>query len=640
MELRINKITMDNFKGCKHKELSFGGKKVRLKAINGGFKTTTADAFFWVFCDCNTALVKNPNIIPIGATEVSPSVEVELDISGNPVTVTKSQKFKQKEVDGKITSSITNSYSINGVEYNQTNFIKNLEDRGIDMEHFLYLVHPEAFLLDTSAKGREKIRAILFGMIDEVSDKDIAKTLSVPEVNALLEDKGYTIEEIESMAKSSLKKINDKYGKQNELIDSRIQGVMDSKVQVDVASLEKDKFKLMAEIEQLDKTINDSTGAKADIQRDIAKLELQRDDILRQANAENEKAIAEKDRKIVELDTQRASVMSHKNVLNVEIGSLIMEIDRVKDSLANYRDLYKKVQDEVLNENDLKCPTCGREYEADRIDEIRTQFEESKNERLNAYKTKGEELNKTLETKESEKQNKESQIADADKEYDELSKQIESIKAEISMMPTKADSSVTTDIDGQIKSLEEKLATTDDSAKEQLLVDKKFKENQLKEINDQIAIAGRNVELDAQITSLREEKKQAEVERARQEKILDEVSTFIQEKNNLLTSNINEKFSMVDWHLYEYQKNGQIKPVCEPYIDGKPMTSAANGSLITLCKVSICSDLQKAFGVQMPIWIEDYSLFSSNTESRINTDSQIIGLVVTEDKELVIEKGK
>ena len=94
---------------------------------------------------------------------------------------------------------------------------------------------------------------------------------------------------------------------------------------------------------------------------------------------------------------------------------------------------------------------------------------------------------------------------------------------------------------------------------------------------------------------------------------------------------------MVEWHLYEYQKNGEIKPVCEPYIDGKPMTSAANGSLITLAKISICADLQKQFSQNVPIWVEDYSLFSKNTESRINVDTQIIGLVVTEDKELRVE---
>ena len=105
----------------------------------------------------------------------------------------------------------------------------------------------------------------------------------------------------------------------------------------------------------------------------------------------------------------------------------------------------------------------------------------------------------------------------------------------------------------------------------------------------------------------------------------------------MLTNEINKKFSMIDWHLYEYQKNGDIKPVCEPYIDNKPMTSAANGSLVTLAKISICADLQKHFEQTMPIWVEDYSLFSSNTESRLNVDSQVIGLVVTEDKELRVE---
>ena len=105
-----------------------------------------------------------------------------------------------------------------------------------------------------------------------------------------------------------------------------------------------------------------------------------------------------------------------------------------------------------------------------------------------------------------------------------------------------------------------------------------------------------------------------------------------------MTSRINSKFEMVEWHLYEYQKNGEIKPVCEPYIDGKPMSSAVNGSLITLCKISICADLQRHFEQTMPIFVEDYSLFSSNTTDRFNFDSQIIGLVVTEDKKVKIEE--
>ena len=68
------------------------------------------------------------------------------------------------------------------------------------------------------------------------------------------------------------------------------------------------------------------------------------------------------------------------------------------------------------------------------------------------------------------------------------------------------------------------------------------------------------------------------------------------------------------------------------------MSSCANGSLRTLAKVSICSDIQKSQGVAYPIFIEDYSLFSNNTLNRIDIgESQLIGLVVSEDKEITLE---
>ena len=65
-----------------------------------------------------------------------------------------------------------------------------------------------------------------------------------------------------------------------------------------------------------------------------------------------------------------------------------------------------------------------------------------------------------------------------------------------------------------------------------------------------------------------------------------------------------------------------------------------NGSLVTLAKLSICSDLGKFFGHEYPIWCDDYSLFSKNTQKRLKLDAQLIGLVVTEDKEIKVVKEK
>lgn len=627
---------MQSFKGIKQQTYNFDSKSANVYGCNGSGKSTLMSAFMWVFTDTDSLMTKNPNVIPIGESECTPTVEIELDLDGKPILVAKKQKYKSKEVDGKMTASSTNTYSINGVDKTFKAFIEDLTERGIDMDRFILFSNPNAFMADTSKAGRDKMRKILFEMASDVSDADIANELGLNDLKALLEQ-GYKLEETKAINKSTIKKITDNNGKENEIINARIQGILESKVAADVKELESKKLRLMIQIEELERNISNSADFKSGIQRDIAKLELQREDILRQANAGNEKAIAEKDRQIVELDTQRASVLSRKSVLNVELNSLLMEKERVKESLENYRGLYKKVQDEVLDEKDLKCPTCGREYESDRIEEMKAQFEESKNERLNAYKTKGEELNKALAEKETETKNKELQLADLDKEYEELSRQIESVKAEISMMPTKADSSVTTDIDAQIKQLEDKLALADDSEKDRLKAEIKEKETELNDINNKLAVVSRNSELDAQAEKLRAQRKQDEINKAKAEKTLNQIETIERVKNERLTEQINERFSLVKWRLYDYQKNGEYKPVCEPLIDNKPMTNCANGSLQTLCKISICNDLQKFYGQHIPIFCDDFTLMSSNTIERLEVDTQFIGLVVTENKEIQIK---
>ena len=40
------------------------------------------------------------------------------------------------------------------------------------------------------------------------------------------------------------------------------------------------------------------------------------------------------------------------------------------------------------------------------------------------------------------------------------------------------------------------------------------------------------------------------------------------------------------------------------------------------------------------VWCDDYSLFSKNTQKRLKLDAQLIGLVVTEDKEIKVVKEK
>lgn len=636
MRLELKKLTLDNFRGCKHGEYAFDGN-VKIKGANGSGKSTLMSSVLWCMADVDSKLVKNPDVVPMGAEECNPTVEIEFELEGKKLTVCKQQKFKKKEIDGKATSSVANSYSINGVEKSYKAFTEDLSDRGIDMENLLYFCHPDAFLLDTSAKGREKIRTILFGLIDEMSDVEIAKTISVPELTKMLEDNGYKIEEAEAMAKSSLRKINEKYGKSNELLDSRISGMIESKSALDVKVLEEQKANYEAEIERIDTELS---GDMTDKLQHISEIRMQREKMRNKAQQTLNEKKSELDRKLRETTLRKDDNRQAIAIQDNEIVRLETIITAEKEDLEKQRKLYKAEQDAVMDDDLSVCPVCKREFDAEKLSEIKAEFEENKAKRLKLIKSTGDKLKAEIKENEIELKAHQTTKAELEKTTEEYQKIVDDMRKKIDALPETADMSSNKVYQRLCEEIEEFDSNVKDQSHiKELKSQRNVNQQMLNQVIAELGSLEHNKEIDKQIAELRKEKREAEIQRAKHEKLLDEIKTFTQAKNDLLTSKINEKFSMVEWHLYEYQKNSEIKEVCEPYIDKKPMSRSANGSLVTLAKISICSDLQHNLGFICPIWCEDYSLFSSNTSSRIDCDSQLIGLVVTEDKDLVIENA-
>ena len=112
------------------------------------------------------------------------------------------------------------------------------------------LSNPNAFMADTSKQGREKMRNILFEMCENISDEQIISGMkNVEELKALLEN--YKLDECEQMQKSTLKKINDEFGKDNSLIQARISGIIQSKSQINVEETNKTTTEYEAELERI-----------------------------------------------------------------------------------------------------------------------------------------------------------------------------------------------------------------------------------------------------------------------------------------------------------------------------------------------------------------------------------------------------
>lgn len=637
MELKILRISMSNFKGVKNKEIVLDGKSARLCAQNGRFKTTTADAFYFLFCDCNTALVKNPPITPLGQEECESRVEIEISIDGKICNVAKVQKFKQKtEDDGRTTSSITNTYEINSVSKSQKDFYRELEERGIDTEHFLILSNPNALLSDTSKAGREKIREILFSMTGDISDTDIAKDVNADDVVELLDN--YTLTEIEQMNKATIKKITDSMGKDNSIINARIEEVKKQKSTQDAAVLQEQKKSYEAEISRIEKELADMGNSNKEAK--FVELTNKLNIIKVEMDCELVNQKSDLDRQYRDKLAEAQGYERNVNEIQANLDNAIAEQNRLNEDIKKQRTLYKMEQSAVLDESDLSCPVCHIPYTKDKLAKIKAEFDKNKAKRVKMVKATGDELKAKIEANKSLIEELKHQLIEMTAKLDECKTEVDSLLVQLNSLPKIPDYMSNKEykkIYNEIEKITKDLAKSDKSKKSELESQRNVNKQMLNQVVSELAFLDKNKELDARIEELREERKTNEVNKAKAEKIIDQVENVKRHKNEKLTDEINKHFDIIDWKLFEYQRNGDIKEVCIPLIDGKPIDSCCNGSLITLAKVSICNTLQNHFGQFVPIWIDDYSLFSENTYSRLEYNTQIIGLMVTENKELVVE---
>lgn len=643
MKLTIRSMSLSNFKGCAEKTLDFNNSDVKIVGQNGAGKSTISDAFLWTFADCNTGLVKNPVITPLGKEECETRVEIELEVDGKPLQVAKTQKYKSKEIDGKITSSITNSYEINHVDKSQKNFIAELKERGIDMDNFIIYSSPNAFLADTSKAGRDKIRKILFEMAGDISDLDIAKEMGATEIVSLMEEKGYKLDEIKASTKSTIKKITDNNGKNNEIINSKIDGMLSSKTNVDLKVLQAQKEQYSAEIERIDRELQNGSGEKARLLEQITALKIEREKIKAAANKKFEDARA--DFVAVQRDMERNIAEYHFQIkkLDDETSRAESLIAETENDLKNQRELYLLERDKELDESELVCPVCKQDFPAERIREIRADFAKNKAEKLNLIKSTGEQLKAKIEANKAVideiKKKRELHV----KTLEEMQETLSLVNEKLSKIPNEINPEETpeyVELTKQITELENKAELSASEQNADLLDQKNMNKQLLDKVVGEIALANNNSEIDAKVAELRERRKSDEITKAKSEKILSQIDELEMTKNEKLAESINKNFSVIEWHLWDRQKNGEIIAVTEPYIDGKPMSSCANGSLITLAKISICETLQKMRDQRLPIWCDDASLFSKNTIDRINIDTQFIQLIVKDGvTEIEIERG-
>lgn len=681
MKIKLLKMRIQNFKGCKDREISFGDR-TSIKGANATGKTTVFDAFTWLLFGKDSLGSAKFDIRPLDAdgnmiNNLEISVEASIRVDDEEYALKKTQKQVWRKKRGTDTTEFqgnVNEFEINGYPKSEKEF-KAFIAGIIDENIFNLVTNPNAF----NALPWKEQREILMKFVGIMSDAEIALTygdkysLLIPELKIASTDdilKKYT------KAKNTLNK------KMTE-IPARIDELSKQMVTVDVGALEVQKASKQAELKRVEDSlsggnstrqkINDLNGQIMDeklrisgIQNDAnSELDEKRRKARQAANVADEK-VTKTEREILDAEYLRdeyVKAMYRSEADKIKYAEEWKEWK--KKTFPEFVPLDDYVEPLPLTDKDLTCPTCGQALPEDvrkqRISDHEKRCKKAKADfeaRSEAHKSKYEKDRADFEANreqtisdickkgsksKADVESYQKQIDEQDKEISALKLRLECEKADLSKakkdldaIPDCADISGNADyikaqeairsLETQIEELREKTPDNAESeARREILRD------EISDIEAQIKAAD-NTKVKERIAQLEEEKRSVGQIIAEQEQMIDLTESFIRAKMNMISEEINEKFGgNVTFKLFETQINNGIKETCECQWNGK--SDMSNGEKI-VASLYIIKALSELYDVSCPVFADNSEAISDGNFPDI--DSQVIELRVSNDKELIV----
>lgn len=676
MKIFLKSLHLENFKGIKNLDVNFSDK-TKIKGQNAAGKTTIFDAFTWLLFNKNSAGEEKFNVRPLDKDgnridNVEIKVVAVLDVDGKEVELSKVQKqnwVKKRGTDTVALQGNVNSFEIDGYPKSEADFKTYVSCLAQSEEMFKMLTNPQYF---SSLKWKDQ-RDILMRLATDVSDVELAQTDAkyAPLLGEL--EKAPSTDDIRAKFSKALSE----WKKKQAEIPVRIDEVEKSKIDVDVAEQELAKVDLVRRIAECGKKMENAGSALGDLRSKEMQLQFDMSGIAQTMNRELSNRRSNIDADLCgcknEMDHFKATI-SLKEKQIADNAKAIAEADAERKKLGEQYNAEKaKAFDEtpylfdeskwVFDESTTICSLCGQKLPADKIEQLKADFESRKEkakagaeEKLKAERFKFDtdkkiELNRLI-TLGNEKKDLITELtkknADLNTEIDDLKKQEqdaiakkEELSKQLSELPEEADYSQNEEyvklkvehdkVFAKIEKLESEGA---DSVVDELKAEKSDLQAQLDEVNKVIAQAANNVAIDDRIETLRDEQKEIGQKVADQEQMLYLLEEFIRFKLNKVSESINSHFKTVNFKLFEMQLNGGMKDCCECTVNGVPYSTLNSGHRIVV-GLDIIRSLSEMYGVSCPIFVDNAE--SLNEFNVPDMDAQLILLIVSEDKQLKVE---
>lgn len=631
--LKLKTLILDQYKGVTHAEYTFGDV-VSAKGKNGSGKTTIADGWDWLITDKDYSLKSNPEIHPDFMIQSEPSVTAICDVDGKEVTLRKFQKDNRtkKQVEAGAPVRISNQYEINAVPKSQKDFIAYLEEIGIDVNNFLLLSHPEIFTSQKSADCRK----ILFGMINDITDKEIADSLGDCEELSDLLDK-YKPDEITAKTNRSLKEAKENL----KVIPEQIIGMEKAKVTIDVSEFETQRDTLKQEVADLEKQLMEMRiPTIGELNQELARLHSEQKALTAEANSERVAKLTEANAVIGEMKSQISQMESEESRLCDAISDRMEAQNGYRTRYEELADEFQKVKASEFDPTDKKCPYCKQDLPIHQIDKLDAQFEEDKRKRMNEINHEAKRIRDESNIVKEEIPELQKQLSTLKERIAATRKELDKLCAERVKYESPIDATGTPEsrkILEQIADVQHRMNRRDElqAQADKILAEKRDTEFSIRELEKHIAEANVNERIDKQIEEAKQKQKEYSQAEADAQKILDQLARVSMQKNKSLTDQVNSHFTIIKWKLFDQQKNGEYKDCCIPLIrndDGEHRVfgESANTALEIRGKLDIISGLQKFYGQYYPVFLDGAEALDAENMAQIHMDTQLITLSVSD----------
>ena len=652
-KMRILRMRLENFQGTASLDAEFGGKDAAVYGANGAGKTTLYNAFCWLVYGRASTDEKGFTPQTAGSHRLNHVAEMELALPGGRSASFRKdyhEVYKTKRGSAKSAfSGYTTDHFVDGVPVKESEYKARLQEAtgcAGDGELARILTRGDYFLEEMKVQDRRKL---LLDICGDIQDEDVIDAFpeELSGIRDILDGKG--IAGYQKIAQAEKKKID----QEMKAIPNRIDEAEKAKPDIGGVGMEDLKRDLAA----AERKKKDAEGRIAAAQG-TAEPEIR----ARIAEAEAEKAekAAAYARECAERDTGRsreaadarkalgdAEAALWENQRGAEaLERKIMEMAASRETLLKeWMDAYKEAWT-----GDTVCPTCGRPFPEEKLEEFRKKFNLDKSRRLERIQARGAEVSeeKIGKMKEALASLREKGGALSVKAEDARKRHAELDAAAIPMRPF-GETEEGKACDEKIQALRERLSDIGREAAS-------ARENERAEI----------ARLDMVISGIREEmanvtfvKKQDERIRELSDRLeslaagyeklehgLYLCERFSRRKAEMLDGKVNGKFETVRFRLFrelvESGRDGERVTVddCEAMIPCGdlmvPFKSANNAARMN-AGLEVMDMLAGYYGTELPLFIDGAE---SNTAIR-HTKAQQIRLYVSErDKALRIEAAE